>query len=477
MRTGKYNNTETEEINNKTIATTVEDRRPTNSILITILPILSMIASILPGIIKQTSGVEIAKVAILTMILTTVATFYIRLNLDTILEKKLAKTLITISYLCSIVLLLSVPKPYLYCFWMLGGLLVSMTIDNKLGLLFHFSLSFVMGISLSTQPEIMQPEIMIHIMIIGVVMNLLSGALRSTTTTIYAMVIILSTNVTLSFVINNFIFNTKVNYNYLYSLFSILVVLVTAFLLSLLYDLITANSMNKGAQADEPVITENLFTEPPVTANLLELSMQSITNEQEETNSAVASSIEEEAATNLDRIIGTSSSYDVLCSPTNELLMKLKQHSEALYTHALYIGELSARAARLIGASEQLAMAGGFYHEIGKLNGKNYIEEGLRIAEDYAFPQELRAILREHNIKYDKPNSVEAAIVMLSDSVVSTIEYIEKSEEHKFTTNKIIDNIFQMRMDKGTFDGANLSLKNFKLLKDFYQKEFTPEVQ
>jgi putative nucleotidyltransferase with HDIG domain len=436
-----------------------------------------MIASILPGIMYKTSGVEIAKVAILTMILTTVATFYIRLNLDTILEKKLAKTVITVSYLASIGLLLSVPKPYLYCFWMLGGLLVAMTIDNKLGLLFHFSLSFIMGISLSTQPEIMQPEIMIHIMIIGVVMNLLSGALRSAATAIYAMIIVLSTNVTLSFVINNFIFNTKVNYNYLYSLFSILAVLVIAFLLSLLYDLITGNSKNKGFQVEEPVISENLFTEQPVNNPLLELSMQSITLEQDETNSFLLSSIEEEAATDLDRIIGTSSSYDVLCSPTNELLMKLKQHSEALYAHALYIADLSARAAKLIGASEQLAMAGGLYHEIGKLNGKNYIEEGLIIAEDYAFPKELKAILREHNIKYDKPNSVEAAIVMLSDSVVSTIEYIEKSEDRKYTTNKIVDNIFQMRMEKGTFDGANLSLNNFKDLKEFYQKEFTREVQ
>ena len=122
-------------------------------------------------------------------------------------------------------------------------------------------------------------------------------------------------------------------------------------------------------------------------------------------------------------------------------------------------------------------MAGGLYHEIGKLNGKNYIEEGLIIAEDYAFPKELKAILREHNIKYDKPNSVEAAIVMLSDSVVSTIEYIEKSEDRKYTTNKIVDNIFQMRMEKGTFDGANLTLNNFKDLKEFYQKEFTREVQ
>ncbi len=477
MRAGKHNSTKTEEINNKTIITKVEDRRPTNSILITILPILSMVATILPGIMNKTSGVEIAKVAILTMILTTVATFYIRLNLDDLLDKKLAKTVITLSYLTSLCLLMIVPKPYLYCFWMVGGLLVAMTIDNKLGLLFHFSLSFIMGISLSPQPEIMQPEIMIHIMIIGVVMNLLSGALRSASTAIYAMIIVLSTNVTLSFVINNFIFNTKVNYNYLFSLFSILAVLITAFLLCLLYDLAAGNSKNKESEDEETVIPEPLYTEQPVKNSELELSIQSITLDQEETNSSLLSSMEEEAATNLDRIIGTSSSYDVLCSPTNELLMRLKQHSEALYTHALNIGDLSARAAKLIGVSEQLAMAGGLYHEIGKLNGKNYIEEGLIIAEDYAFPKELKAILREHNIKYDKPNSVEAAIVMLSDNVVSTIEYIEKSDERKFTTNKIIDNIFQMRMDKGTFDGANLSLKNFKLLKDFYQKEFARDAQ
>ncbi|MDF2908268.1 MAG: hypothetical protein K0R34_3589 [Herbinix sp.] len=473
MRAGKQHSVERVETSNTTINNSDKDRRPTNSILITILPILSMIAAILPGIVNKTSGVEIAKVAILTMILTTVATFYIRLNLDTISEKKLAKTVITVSYLSSICLLLIVPEPFLYCFWMLGGLLVAMTVDNNLGLLFHFSLSFVMGISLP-----LRPETMIHILIIGVVMNVLADALRKASTAIYAMIIILSTNVTLSFVINNFIFDTKVNYNYLHSLFSILAVLVTAFLLCLLYDKATGNSRNTVETVIIPqtmlTITEQLSdkTEP-----VGELSMQSITLELEETDSALASSNEEEVTLSLDRIIGTSSSYDVLCSQDNELLMRLKQHSEALYAHALNIADLSARAAKLIGASEQIAKAGGLYHEIGKLNGKNYIEEGLIIAEEYAFPRELKAILREHNIKYDKPSSLEAAIVMLSDSVVSTIEYIEKTDERKHTTNKIIDNIFQMRMEKGTFDGVNLSLKDFKLLKEFYQKEFYREVQ
>ncbi|MDF2487028.1 MAG: hypothetical protein K0R46_3196 [Herbinix sp.] len=476
MRAGKKSDVIDSQVSIATIIQKeAEDRKPKNSILITILPILSMIAAIVPGILNKTSGVEIAKAAILIMILTTVATFYIRLNLDTILEKKLAKTVITLSYLGSICLLLIVPEPYLYSFWMLGGLFVAMVIDNKLGLLFHFSLSFVMGISLQ-----LEPEIMIHIMIIGVIINLLSGALRSSSTVIYAMIIVLSTNVTLSFVINNFIFDTKINYNYLYSLFSILAVLITAFLLSLCYERINGKLNDKKVEQETPpqekIPAISNTTYPTITVDIMdssspELSIQSISTEIDETNELVPSSIIGENM-QLDRIIGTSSSYDVLCSPTNELLMRLKQHSETLYSHALFIADLSGRAAKLIGAQEQLARAGGLYHEIGKLNGKNYIEEGLNIAEDYAFPKELRAILKEHNIKYDKPNSVEAAIVMLSDSVVSTIEYIEKTEENKFTTNKILDNIFQMRMDKGTFDNANLSLKEFKLLKEFYQKEF-----
>ena len=59
---------------------------------------------------------------------------------------------------------------------------------------------------------------------------------------------------------------------------------------------------------------------------------------------------------------------------------------------------------------------------------------------------------------------------MLSDNVASTIDYIVKVRHQKFTTEKIIDNIFNMRMDKGTFDESGLSVKEFKLLKDFTKK-------
>ncbi len=478
------------------------DRGSNSSIFLTILPILSMIASIIPGIMQKTPGVEIAKAAVLMMILTMVATFYIRLYSENIFNRRFAKTIIILSYLCSIVLVLMVPKPHLYSLWMLGGLFVAMVIDNKLGLLFHFSLSFILGIT-----YVPQPEAIIHILIIGVIMNLLSGALRSRSTMVYAMIIILSTNVTLSFIINNFIFNSQESYNYLYSLFSLLAVMVAAFLLCVLYD--RWEVKGKALQSEQcGERTGELSAEPsgkwigdsfeelngkPVEKWNVESggelsvgqakspSFNALTSESgihnlelgEQTSSILqAASLEIEVG-EPEPIIDPSSSYDVLCSKENELMMKLKAHSETLYDHALSIAEISGRAAGQIGAGEQLAYAGGLYHEIGKINGKNYIEEGLAIAEDYAFPRELKSIIKEHNIKYDKPGSVEAAIVMLTDSVVSTIEYISKTEEHKFTPQKVIDSIFQMRMEKGTLDQSHLSLRDFKLLKEFFLKEFT----
>ncbi len=427
------------------------------SILITILPVLSMCAAIIPGYLNKNSFLEIAKIAILTMVLTAVATFYILANEDHILGKRLSKTIITLGYLCAICLLLFIPKPYMFCFWMIGGLLIAMLIDNKLGMLFHFNLTVIMAISLS-----LELELVILIMVIGAMMCLLSGALKTKATAVYAAIIILSTNVTLSFVINNFIFNKDVNYNYLNSLFSILAVLVTAFLLCLIYE-----ETGKKKAAEEAKASEDIVMIDTITTDHANDSSDTAT---EPVIPSSNQSMEEEK----EQKVSTKDkpSYDILCSEENELLRKLKQASESIYAHALIIGDLSYRAAKEIGADELLAKAGGLYHEIGKLRGKNYIEEGLIIAEEYSFPKELRAILKEHNIKYDKPSSVEAAIVMLSDNIVSTIDYIAKSEDNKYPTCKIIDNIFQLRMDKGTFDGVNLSLKDFKVLKAFYEKEF-----
>jgi len=432
------------------------------SFLITILPILSMIVAIFPGMLYKASGIAIAKIGILTLILTSAITIYIHMNETGILSKKLAKTIITLGYLGSICLLFFIPKANIFSFWMLGGLLIAILFDSKLGILMHFNLSFILGISLA-----LPLETVIQMLIIGVMMCMLSGAIKDKSTVIYAIVIVLSTNITLSFVINNFIFEANVNFNYLNSLFSILAVLVAAFLLCSFYQRIgNDNAVDITVeQLPENTVSENIFQEGSSTLT------DSLQNDKEIPTQEIKAETTDASETIL-KLPEARTSYEILCDEENELLLKLKQFSQTLYNHSVFIADLSYRAAKEIKANEMLAKAGGLYHEVGKINGKNYIEEGLLIAEDYAFPKELRAILKEHNIKYEKPSSIEAAIVMLSDNVISTIEYIEKTGDQKFTATKIIDNIFQMRMEKGTFDVIDLSLMDFKILKEFYQKEF-----
>jgi len=432
---------------------------------INVLPFLAMITAVLPDIILKEDYIVIAKRGIFTLILSLVTVFYIRFNADNILSRKLSKTIIILSYLASICMLVLIPSPDLMVLWMAGGLLVAMTIDTKLGIIVHFCLSFLLGLTIS-----LRFESIIQILVLGILMCLLAETMHKMSTAIYTVIIVLSTNITLLIVINNFArFESEKNKEYIFSSLSILAVLVIDFLLGLILN----RGMNKLESNASISNSINSIIENEGIQTLKQTDKSSFTGILTNTSD---SRLNGNIATAEDPFfrehVELSSSYELLCNMDHVLMKKLKEYSETIYLHSISIAQLSYRAAQVIGADEYLAKAGGLYHEIGKIYGKNYIEEGLLIAEEYEFPQALKAVLREHNIKYDKPNSVEAAIVMLSDNLVSTIDYLAQTANNRFTTNKIVDNLFQMRMEKGTFDNSGLSLSDFKKLKDFYQKEF-----
>lgn len=409
-------------------------------LLLTLLPIISVFIVGLTGMLNKMEFTAILKISIITLLLTSIILLYIRLS-NHILKLRFAKSIIIISYIVSLLLIMLPNNPQIYSFWMLGGILIAMVIDSKLGLLVYFNITFILSIRLS-----LEPETIIHFLIMGILFVLLSNALKSKSTVIYASIILLSTNITLAFIMNNFFIEAKTDYNYLASFFSIFAVLVTAFLLSSLHKRVTNNYL---LSKEETIINSD------------------------DTKDAINSEIKIQEKISLVEKARTS--YDVLLSDDNELLLRMKNYSENLYKHCKLIGDLSGRAANYIDADEDLARAGGYYHEVGKIIGKNYIEEGLKLAEEYSFPEKLKEIIKQHNIKYDKPTFIEAAIVMISDNVATTIEYIDKTGDQKFTSDKIIDNIFRIRMDKGTFDESGLSVRDFKLLKEFYKKEFEPK--
>lgn len=159
-----------------------------------------------------------------------------------------------------------------------------------------------------------------------------------------------------------------------------------------------------------------------------------------------------------------------------ELMGALKSYSPHVYEHCIFIGELSKKAAKTIHVEEELAYVAGCYHEIGRMGGKEYIPEGVKILSEHGVTKRVIQAVEEHNIHQGAPSSPEAAIVMLSDSIVSTIQYLKvKQPGRKMEVKDVVNTVFLRRFEKGMFDKSTLTMEEIAELKEFYTKELEAE--
>ena len=158
-----------------------------------------------------------------------------------------------------------------------------------------------------------------------------------------------------------------------------------------------------------------------------------------------------------------------------ELFARLKRASQPLYEHCRKVGDTAEKAAELLGADRELAKVGGYYHEIGRLRTdgvkRNYIENGLIHLKEHGFPEEVCDIIRQHNYKNEKPKTKEAALVMLSDSVFSTIEYIRQHGPHELgKQQEVIEKMLKLRAKNGSLDESGLLVKDYNELCLFFHE-------
>jgi putative nucleotidyltransferase with HDIG domain len=161
-----------------------------------------------------------------------------------------------------------------------------------------------------------------------------------------------------------------------------------------------------------------------------------------------------------------------LLSPSHPLLVLLHEQAPGTYHHSANVADLAERAAQAIGANPLLASVGGQYHDIGKIrrpefftenqqNGVNphdalapnmskmvltsHVKDGIALAREYGLREDIIALIPQHHgtsvIRYfylkalreqgegspvsindyrydaDLPQTKEAAILMLADSV------------------------------------------------------------
>ncbi len=183
----------------------------------------------------------------------------------------------------------------------------------------------------------------------------------------------------------------------------------------------------------------------------------------------------------IERVFRIATSMTLLewCDANKRLLKRLAIDAPGTYNHSLQLGTLCEAAAEAIGANGLLARVGAYYHDVGKINKPEYfvenqfgapskhaklspamslliitghVKDGIEMAKEYGLPPVLREFVASHHgttlVRYfyhaateqqkasgddrvpeevefryagPKPQSKEAAILMLADGVESSV--------------------------------------------------------
>ena len=201
--------------------------------------------------------------------------------------------------------------------------------------------------------------------------------------------------------------------------------------------------------------------------------------------------------------LATPSKLLEMTNPNQPLMRRLMIEAPGTYHHSIIVANLAEAAAQRIHANPYLARAGAYYHDIGKLQRPLYFKEnqmgdnphektdpyvsaailtshtrdGLLIAQKERFPQEVQDIIQQHHgvtpvmffyhkalqmsdgkpvdineFRYNgpKPQTKEAAIVMLADTIEAAVRSM------KDPTPKAIDQFIE-RLVRGKLEDGQLS--------------------
>ncbi len=226
-----------------------------------------------------------------------------------------------------------------------------------------------------------------------------------------------------------------------------------------------------------------------------------------------------------------------LSNPNHPLLKRLLIEAPGTYHHSLMVGNLAEIATEDLGGNALLARAGAYFHDVGKLKRPDFFKEnqltenphdrmtpnlstlvitshtkdGLDIAAKYKLPQAILDIIKQHHgttlvayfyhkalkgesdteirqqdYRYDgpKPQTREAAVVMLADSVEAAVRSMNDKTEAKIEA--LIRKIIKDKLDDGQLDNCQLTLNDLDKIANsfmrvlsgyFHAREQYPEIK
>lgn len=165
--------------------------------------------------------------------------------------------------------------------------------------------------------------------------------------------------------------------------------------------------------------------------------------------------------------------YQEINDPDFELLVRLKEESAKDYFHAIHTAYFCDKIARKIGANHYLAKAGGYYHKIGRAEGKgNTLDDTVALARRYKFPPELVELLEEYGDRSKTIAKKETAIVILADGVISSISYLlEKDKTASLDYKQVVDIVFRKKLESNLLYQCDITLNELTVMRKLLVEE------
>ena len=207
----------------------------------------------------------------------------------------------------------------------------------------------------------------------------------------------------------------------------------------------------------------------------------------------------------------TPSKLIELSNPNQPLLRRLMIETPGTYHHSMVVANLAEAAAEAVGANALLARVGAYYHDIGKLIRPMYFKEnqmgenphdktdprvstailtehtrdGVELARKHRLPEPIIDMIRQHHgdtpvmyfyakavkmlgeenvdirdFRYDgpKPQTAEAAILMLSDTVEAAVRALPDPTQEKISA--LIRKLVRGKMEDGQLDECTLTFRD-----------------
>jgi len=209
------------------------------------------------------------------------------------------------------------------------------------------------------------------------------------------------------------------------------------------------------------------------------------------------------------------------------ILRRLSVEAPGTYHHSIMVATLAENAAEAVGANPLLTRVSAYYHDIGKVIKPEYfvenqtidynkheeisprisclvlishVKDGLQLAKEIRLPQSIRDMIPQHHgtrmmsyfykkamktadtkngevsdtdFRYGgpKPQSREAAIMMMADSVEAASRTLQNPNPSQI--RGMIDRLVNGIMEEDQFDECNITFSDIRKVKESFFKILT----